>query len=281
MEISQEEVKKLGESQTVEFKKSLSLIKEACEALCGMINSDLATGQVIFGISPDNSICGIEPGNLDTAQRTIAQHIKQKFDPHIICIIEVLECGDIHLLQVRAERMSGVPYHEYGGRAYIREGTTTRKLTYQEKQNLIKKPKPVPLHNRESLIRAIVNIKEKAIAVKMRQDDLNIKRKHYENPQEQLTRRDNAWFAYLDAEKEVQTERLIAGNLFKEIILGFLSFIEYHISDCMGHITYKDKHETIKTVPFMEQLEDSTERTIRELDAIISQIPDKEGSQNQ
>ena len=139
MAISQEEVKYLGESQAVEFKNSLSLIKEACKALCGMINSDLATGLVIFGISPDSIICGIEKGNLDSAQRTIAQHIRQKFDPYIISIIEVLECGDMHLLQVRAKRMSGVPYHEYNGRAYIREGTTIRQLSYQEKQHLLKK----------------------------------------------------------------------------------------------------------------------------------------------
>ncbi len=44
MEISQEELKNIGESQTIELKKSLSLYKEACEALCGMINSDIKKG---------------------------------------------------------------------------------------------------------------------------------------------------------------------------------------------------------------------------------------------
>jgi ATP-dependent DNA helicase RecG len=139
MEISQEEVEKLVESQTVELKKSLSELKEGCETLCGMINSDITKGKVIFGVSPDGKPCGIDPGNLDSAQRTIAQHIKQKFDPPIICIIEVLEFEDMHLLQVKANRMSGIAYHEYGGRAYIREGTTTRQLSHQEKQHLLKK----------------------------------------------------------------------------------------------------------------------------------------------
>ncbi len=139
MEISQKEVQKLIESQTVEYKKSLSLMKEALEALCGMINSDIATGSVLFGVSLDGGISGIEPGNLDSAQRTLAQHIRQKFDPPIICIIAVLECKDRHLIQLKADRAPGVAYHEYGGRAYIREGSTTRQLSYQEKQHLFRK----------------------------------------------------------------------------------------------------------------------------------------------
>ena len=139
MKISQEEVRKLGEGQTVEFKKSLSLTKDALEALCGMINSDIAKGFVLFGVSPDGSISGIEPGNLDSAQKTLAQHIRQKFNPPVICTIEILECEDRCLIKLGAGRASGVAYHEYDGRAYIREGSTTRQLSYDEKQYLAKK----------------------------------------------------------------------------------------------------------------------------------------------
>ena len=56
MRINPDEVRKLAEVQTIEFKKSLSLRKEALKALCGMINSDSATGVVFFGVSPDGSI---------------------------------------------------------------------------------------------------------------------------------------------------------------------------------------------------------------------------------
>lgn len=130
------EILKLGETQTVEFKRSLSSQKAAFKALCGMINSDSATGTVVFGVSPDGSVSGIEPGNLDSVQKTLAQNVQQKFDPTIIPNIEVLECGDKHLIRLEASRASGVPYHEYDGRAYIREGSTTRQLSYDEKQQL-------------------------------------------------------------------------------------------------------------------------------------------------
>jgi predicted HTH transcriptional regulator len=139
MRIDPEEIRKLGETQTVEFKKSLSLQKEAFKALCGMINSDSATGTVLFGISPDRSIAGIEAGNLDSVQKTLAQNVHQGFDPTIIPRITVLECEDKHLIHLEADRAIGVPYHEYDGRAYIREGSTTRQLSYDEKRQLAKK----------------------------------------------------------------------------------------------------------------------------------------------
>lgn len=139
MKIDPEEIRKLGETQTVEFKKSLSLQKEAFKALCGMINSDSATGAVLFGVLPDGSISGVELGNLDSGQKTLAQNVRQGFEPTIIPRITVLECDDKHIIHLEADRASGVSYHEYGGRAYIREGTTTRQLSYDEKRQLAKK----------------------------------------------------------------------------------------------------------------------------------------------
>lgn len=129
---------KQGESQTTEFKKSLSLKKEAFESLCGMVNSDYAKGLVIFGISPTNDIIGIEPGNLDSSQLSLTRHIRQKFEPPLICSIEVIPVQDKFLIIISAKRLPQVPYHEYDSRAFIREGTSTRKLKLAEKINLQK-----------------------------------------------------------------------------------------------------------------------------------------------
>ncbi len=133
-----DEILKQGESQTTEFKKSLSLRKKAFESLCGMVNSDYAKGLVIFGISPTNDIIGIEPGNLDSLQISLTQHIGQKFEPPLICSIEVISIQDKFLIIISAKRLPQVPYHEYDSRAFIREGTLTRKLVLTEKINLQK-----------------------------------------------------------------------------------------------------------------------------------------------
>jgi predicted HTH transcriptional regulator len=137
MKIASDEIRRLGETQSVEFKKSLSLQKEAFESLCGMVNTNNAKGKVIFGVTPDNSICGIEPGNLDTVQKSLVQSIRNKFDPPIICSVEILECDDKSLILLQAERNRAVAYHEYDGKAYIREGSSNRQLSYAEKQQLM------------------------------------------------------------------------------------------------------------------------------------------------
>jgi ATP-dependent DNA helicase RecG len=137
MKTTSDDIRRLGETQSVEFKKSLSLQKEALEALCGMINTSNAKGKVIFGVAPDNSICGIEPGNFDTVQKSLVQSIRNKFDPPIICSVEILECDGKSLILLQAERNREVAYHEYDGKAYIREGSSNRQLSYAEKQQLM------------------------------------------------------------------------------------------------------------------------------------------------
>ena len=136
MNITTNEIRRIGETHKIEFKKSLSLRKEALEALCGMINTDNAKGEVLFGVEPDGTICGIESGNLDSAQKSLVLHIHQKFEPQIICNIEILECEGKLLILLKAERNAKIPYHEYDGRAYIREGSSRRQLSYEEKRQL-------------------------------------------------------------------------------------------------------------------------------------------------
>jgi len=136
---SLEEIIMKGEGQTVEFKKSLSLQNKGGESLCAMINSDLARGTVVFGIKPVGTICGIEPGDLDTAQRSLSQTIRGKFEPQPIVNIETKQLDDKIVLVISAERDRSVPYHEYGGRAWIREGSTNRLLSISERDILVGK----------------------------------------------------------------------------------------------------------------------------------------------
>jgi len=128
-----------GESQTLEFKKSLGLQREGLEALCAMVNSDLARGTVVFGVEKDGTVYGIEEGNLDTAQRSLSQVIRNKFDPPLIVIMKVEELNGEKVLAISAERSRDVPYHEYDGRAWVRQGSEKRRLSLAERQQLTKR----------------------------------------------------------------------------------------------------------------------------------------------
>jgi len=126
-----------GETQTVEFKQSMSQMKDGCKALCGMLNADQGAGIVLFGISPSSDVIGLQNVNLDSIQRTLVQHIQQKLEPSLTCSIEILDCDGEKIIALSAQRPKNIPYFEYDGRAFIKEGSTKRQLSLQEKQTLL------------------------------------------------------------------------------------------------------------------------------------------------
>jgi hypothetical protein len=119
------------ETETVEWKTSLSETDAGYRDLCSMINGDVARGTVWFGVGPKGDMAGVEPGNLDKAQRTLAEKA-QKFDPPIQAIIRVIGHQDRALISVSAFRARGTPYHTYDRKAQIREGSRTRELKPDE-----------------------------------------------------------------------------------------------------------------------------------------------------
>ena len=124
------------ESQTLERKRSLSLQREGLESLCAMVNADPAHGVLVFGVAPNGEVVGVEPGDLDKAQRSISQAIGSKWEPRLQFVVEVADVDGKRVVIVAATRTREVPYHEFDGRAFIREGTVTRHMTLVEKQSL-------------------------------------------------------------------------------------------------------------------------------------------------
>jgi predicted HTH transcriptional regulator len=128
-----DEIKKKYESQEVELKKTTSSLREACESLCGMLNTDKGIAQIIFGIDPNYNIFSIPFEDLDKSQKSIGNHVNQKFDPSILPSIEIIEIDGAYLISLKANRSRGISYYEYNGRAFIREGSQVRQLTREEK----------------------------------------------------------------------------------------------------------------------------------------------------
>ena len=125
-----------GENQTVEFKKSLGERREALEDLCAMVNSDLMNGIVIFGVEDNGNICGLDDGNLDSAQISLSQVINDKFEPNLMIDIFVKELEGKKVLVLVGKRSRGVAYHEFDGRAWIKQGSDKRRLNLEAKKQL-------------------------------------------------------------------------------------------------------------------------------------------------
>jgi len=121
-----------------EFKSSLAERDSGLEALCGMLNTDAGVGFVYFGVDPRGKAVGLS-GDLDKAQRSIADAARDGFDPKVPVEIEVLTENSLSVVRITAQRSSLIPLHAFKARVWIREGSSTRALTLLEQQQLVQR----------------------------------------------------------------------------------------------------------------------------------------------
>lgn len=103
------------ESETVEFKKTTSELKEGVISLASMLNKNGAC-TLYFGVKNDGSIYGLEIGQHTTAD--ISRAIKEHLKPSVIPNIEVIPIEGKKIVKIKAQG-EDTPYSAYG-RYYIR-----------------------------------------------------------------------------------------------------------------------------------------------------------------
>jgi ATP-dependent DNA helicase RecG len=115
------------ESETIEFKKTTSELKEAVISMAAMINKQ-GYGVVYFGISDSGTVYGQMAGH-ETLQ-VVSQAFVDNIDPKIYPTIEVLKIDGKDCIVVKAKGINS-PYFAYG-RAYIRVGESDKRLSVAE-----------------------------------------------------------------------------------------------------------------------------------------------------
>lgn len=120
------------ETETREFKKTLSELKEGLISLVAMLNKH-GKGELWFGIAPDGQAAGmqISEKTLRNLSQAIAAHIEPAIYPKITR--EIID--DKACLKVYVEGWQA-PYFAYG-RAYIRVADEDKKLSASELKSLI------------------------------------------------------------------------------------------------------------------------------------------------
>jgi ATP-dependent DNA helicase RecG len=121
-----------GESETLEFKKSTSLMREGIETVCAFANH--RGGYLLYGVDDDGAILGQEVTD-DTIQN-IANSVKLNTDPKLYPTIEkiVLEGKDCILVTIEESPLK--PHLAYG-RAYLRVGSTNQRLDRERYEYLL------------------------------------------------------------------------------------------------------------------------------------------------
>jgi len=125
---------KYKESETTEFKKSTSELKEAVIAVAAILNKH-GMGKVYFGIKNDGSIIGQDIG--ENTVRQVSQAITDNIEPKVFPKIAVGKIKGRVCVMVTFSG-SAIPYFAFG-RAYMRVGDENKQLTARELEKLILK----------------------------------------------------------------------------------------------------------------------------------------------
>lgn len=118
------------ESETIEFKESMSELESAGEALCGFANQ--RGGDLYFGIRNNGGIWGI-PSVSEKTTRDISQYIFDNLEPQKIISINQISIDGKEILKISIEK-SEIPYHTFRKKPYIRIGASTKLMPQEEYQ---------------------------------------------------------------------------------------------------------------------------------------------------
>jgi ATP-dependent DNA helicase RecG len=132
----------LHESDTLEFKKSLSLIEPALKSVCGFLNHH--GGVISFGRTNTGAIIGVDPA--DHSLRKLSQQITSRIKPEITPDIRVIEEQGKHLIVVTVPEGISKPYY-LDGIAYMRTGTENRVMPPDEIKRIVLSEHAVPWDN--------------------------------------------------------------------------------------------------------------------------------------
>lgn len=117
---------KLGESETLEFKKTTAQLKPTLETLSAFLNHK--GGTVLVGIDAQGHILGQDV--TDSTQREIAQEIR-KIEPAVSPDIHYVDVGPSKKVIILTVPAGDHKPHLYDGRAYRRVGSATQRMTHE------------------------------------------------------------------------------------------------------------------------------------------------------
>jgi ATP-dependent DNA helicase RecG len=121
-----------GESETVEFKKSTSMLREGIETLCAFANH--RGGSLLFGVQDDGTVIGQQV--TDDTLKHIVNAVQLNTDPKLYPRVETVEFNGKTCILVTIEESPLKPHLAYG-RAYLRVGTSNQRLEREQYEQLL------------------------------------------------------------------------------------------------------------------------------------------------
>jgi ATP-dependent DNA helicase RecG len=123
----------VGENESLEFKESLRLKEEICQAVSAFSNAN--GGSILIGVSDDGTIIGVEIGR--NTLEELANYIKRNTDPAIFPSVKTFDTGRKKIVVIEVKESSEKPVF-FKNHAYKRVGKTNQRISSGELRKLAK-----------------------------------------------------------------------------------------------------------------------------------------------
>ena len=122
-----------GETESLEFKESLRLKEEICQAVSAFCNAN--GGSILVGVSDDGTIIGVDIGR--NTLEELANYIKRNTDPAIFPSVNVLDAEEMEIIAIEVKESAEKPVF-FKNHAYKRVGKTNQRISSSEMRKLAK-----------------------------------------------------------------------------------------------------------------------------------------------
>ena len=123
----------LGEDSTIEFKRELSHRESLADEIAAFANA--VGGVILIGVDADGNIVGMDRQDLDRTEKTVVEICRDNIDPTVHILTKKLRIDDKNLLKIEVPRSLSV--HESSGRYFIRQDSSTRRMTTEQLGRLL------------------------------------------------------------------------------------------------------------------------------------------------
>lgn len=148
----------LGESETVEFKRSVAEWEQVVETVAALANT--RGGLVLIGVGPKGEVVGVDVGQV-TGER-ITNRIIGNTDPMIYPSVQIVDVAGRKVFVIVVPESDNKP-HLASGRAFVRVGATTVQMRRDEYERLLLLRRQSPFDRREALDAALTDIDESKV----------------------------------------------------------------------------------------------------------------------
>jgi ATP-dependent DNA helicase RecG len=122
-----------GENEGLEFKESIRLKDEICQAVSAFSNAN--GGSILIGISNNGKAIGVDIGN--NTLEELANYIKRNTDPAIFPSVKILDAEGKRIIVIEVKESPEKPVF-FKNHAYKRVGKTNQRISSSEMRKLAK-----------------------------------------------------------------------------------------------------------------------------------------------